>query len=160
VPRRKKSDGITPEKARAYLEAHARALRGENAKMKLLGGGVSSDIERMEYVAASIERFLRGEAPSLDRAFGIKQMGRRRGKPSKHLQWTIEVIPMIMREMSWGDICLELGKQSEDVIDDREIRRIVERHWDDAMEWYAARIHNVGLLTRPTTQSRRKVAGR
>ena len=147
MPRRKETDGTTPEKARRYLEAYVSALRGEAGKpssgqisqMKLMRAP-RSDIERMEYVATAFERFLCGDAPTLDRAFGVKRLGRPRGKPSKHLQWTIDVVPMLAAKMGWGAICEKLGEDLDDSVDARELRRIVKRHWTDAMEWYAARI--------------------
>jgi hypothetical protein len=92
---------MTPEEARAHLQAHADELRDAIER----GQAPPSTLARWDYLATAIERHLRGERD----AFGVK---RSRGAPQKrheHMAMARQIYPLWRNSLSWRDIMSELA---------------------------------------------------
>ena len=116
----------TPEEARELLANHAWDLRYKikNARR----GQWPGYVRRLKFIADAIDKFLSGEAKSLDAAFGVKP---RRGAPNKHAEHMDIARPIysLMRQgRSWKEIYNEL-----DIKDDRAARRAIKECLNELM---------------------------
>ena len=76
------AEELTPDEAIKLLANHLHNLRKEIRRdERPVPGGYSVYSREKDFVADAIEKFLSGEAKSLDAAFGVEP---RRGAPNKH----------------------------------------------------------------------------
>jgi hypothetical protein len=86
--------------------------------------------ELVEFIAGGIEKYLKGECQSLDRAFGL---ARGRGKPKlpfgqgKNFELAKKIFWLQYQGLSWKKIGDQLDK------DPRELQRILDRYRDAVM---------------------------
>jgi hypothetical protein len=117
---------VTPEQAKAHLKAHAKWLRQEINNLKTVRSAVPTEIERLRYVAAAIERFVKGRVASLDDAFGVKRGKGARQKKSEHMALARKAFPLRREGLSWENIASKLSEQGQvppEGIDAGTIRR-------------------------------------
>ena len=115
------------------------------------------DQELVEFLAGGIERYVAGDAESLEHAFGIKNG---RGAPAqsigalaenKNFQLAIKAAPLIWKRqfqetqgnetpISWRDICMETGlapaNGSELLKMEKELPKLWERYAERVGQWY------------------------
>jgi hypothetical protein len=131
----------TPNEARAQLEKFLSQLRemAEREKQELHRAffipTISFDL--IDYVADGIERYLKGEAPSLDAAFRLKARGRPKTnlRKGKHFELAKKVFGERIRGKSWERICKEINYN-----DPRELKRIEKRYRNVVIEDYGRKI--------------------
>lgn len=75
------------------------------------------------FCADSVDRYLRGDAKSLDHAFGLVPRGAPR-KVDEHRAIAREVFNMRIAGKSWGEIANDIAANNGTVTDERTLRRI------------------------------------
>lgn len=140
------------EQSKEILRAHAEALREQikDAKSSLhptnkLAVEIGPpDEDRCEYVADAIERYLRGEAKTMDHALGLVAprgvLGSKHGKPGKHARLAIDLEKMLRAGHSWKQISRDIAEIYEDGFDERDLRRIYNRETPAIIRWYAEQV--------------------
>ena len=138
--------GHRPAEAKDRLARHADYLRCQVRNARLLSPDQQGTIDDLEFIADAIERVVDGKVKSLDQALGLKR-GRGRvssadGKPGKHFQMVLHIVPLILGGLNWEQIIDQLHEEGEFEFYDgaHELEKIFERERVAAMEWYAAKI--------------------
>ncbi len=119
------AEELTPDEAIKLLANHLHNLRKEIRRdERPVPGGYSVYSREKDFVADAIEKFLSGEAKSLDAAFGVEP---RRGAPNKHAKHMAlarKIYPLLLQGLRWKDILNKIGVKAHE--DDSTARRAIK----------------------------------
>jgi len=107
-------------------------LAAQLERMESADGGLviwaTVDGDTAEWLAGALNKYLSGDAPSLDHAFGLIAPKQRPKKTEEHVALARRILAMKLEGKSWKDIVDTLATDGASVTDPRSLKRIYDEY--------------------------------
>ena len=141
---------MTPKHRKELLKRTADAAARELRTLKTIRRAAPSEVERLEFIASSLESYIASEnlpdsekhkKISLGQAFGVEHKRGNQGatgKPGKHFELAKRATLLRAGGWEWAEICDQLPP--DDKIHPDSLRKICDREKENVMEWFSEQV--------------------